>query len=80
MLNVFVLSVKKINNKSTHVEGRYEALVEKLKDKLCRVMFGKQVWYHIQVYGIRKETKDDCWLDTKMEYFNKHNFIFNVRI
>ena len=54
-----------IQNNSTHVEVRHDALVEKLKEKLCRVMFGQQEEECLEVYGIKKEINDEHGLDAK---------------
>ena len=52
-------------NNSTHFEVRHEALVEKLKEKLCRVMVGQKEEECLEVDGIKKEINDEHGLDAK---------------
>ena len=44
----------KLNRKSAHLETRHDALVEQIKDKLCRVIFIRQEEEYLEAEDIRK--------------------------
>ena len=49
-----VFRIRKIENKHIHREVRHNALVEKLKDELCRFVFMKQEEECLEVDDIMK--------------------------
>ena len=50
-----------------HEEARNDALVEKLKDELCRVIFMHQEEEYLEVKDIRKEIDEKFALDIRNE-------------
>ena len=55
----------KFQNKSACVEVRHESLVDKLEEKLCRLMFGQQEEKCLQADGMTKEINEDYKLHSK---------------
>ena len=62
---------EKLQNQSKYVEVRNEALVETLKDGLCRAMFLHQKEEHFDTDDIKNKIKDEHKLDTKEKYFDE---------
>ena len=60
-----------LNSKSVCVELRCNALVEKIKNKSCRVIFEMQEEENIEVEDTKKEIENEHALDTRMEYFEE---------
>ena len=57
--------------KSTHIEVRYEVLVEQLKDKLCKVMYEQQEESCFEVEDIENKINDEFKLDVTKEFFDE---------
>ena len=60
-----------MQSESTCIEVRHEALVDKLKDKTYRVVFGQQEEEYLEVDETNKEINDEHKLDVKMKYFDE---------
>ena len=60
-----------LNRKSTCLEVRYDALVEKLKNKLCSVIFMNQEEENLEVEDTMKEIDDEFSLDARCKYFDE---------
>ena len=56
-----------------HVEVRHDVLVENLKDKPCRVIFGKQEEECLKACDVKKETHDENKFGMKIEYFDEYD-------
>ena len=63
-----------MQNKSTHVELRHNELVEKLKNKSCRVIFEQQDKDHLKGDYMKIEINDEYELDTKIGYYDECDF------
>ena len=57
-INLKMTSTYELNRKSVHIEKWYDALVEKLKDKICGVIIINQEEECLEVEDIRKEIDD----------------------
>ena len=64
---------EKFQKKNTCVEVIHEALVEKLKDKLCRPMLMQQEEDYFEADGIKNKTNDEYKLDAKEKYFDEYD-------
>ena len=54
-----------MQKKSACIEVRYEVLVDKLKDELCKIICEQQEEAFLEVEDIEKKTNEEFKLDTR---------------
>ena len=63
----------KLNNKSVHVELRYDTLVEKAKSKMSSFILNRQEEERVEAKDMKKETDGECVSCARMEFFEQRS-------